>query len=132
MIQEVQQVVAEATTKRKAEATEAGKKKLIAREEEKKRMKNTSLGSACELEGEEEATGDDKPGLADLVLAWPDSSTSSPASAASFALAPPSSALGLKSLATGSWIQGADALGGSGGGVECRSGEVCGHRVLDQ
>ena len=95
-------------------------------------MKNTSLGSACELEGEEEATGDDKPGLADFVLAWPDSSTSPPASAASFALAPPSSALGLKSLATGSWIEDADAFGGSGGGVYSSGGKVCGHRVLDQ
>ena len=119
VIQEVQQVVAEATTKRKAEATEAGKKKLIAREEDKKRMKTTSLGATCEVEAEEEATGDlQQPGLGDLVLAWPGAEEpSASAAAASFDVAPVASAVGLKSLATWHWIPDGDVLGGSGGGV---------------
>ena len=112
-------MVAEATTKMKAEAIEAGKKKLIAREEENKRMKNTALGAACEVESEEEAAGDlQQLGLGDLVLAWPGAEEPSASAAASpFDLAPAASALGLKSLATGYWVPDGDALGGSGGGV---------------
>ena len=70
-------------------------------------MKKTSLGAACELEAEEEATGDlQQPGLGDLVLAWPGAEEPSASAAASpFDLAPAASALGLKSLAQGIGFQ---------------------------